>query len=164
MSEWDPWKRYEREFWRRYDDPWYRYDYERDRLSWDPWYRAEKERERMQWDPYYRTEKMIEKKYSDPEYRWRRYEERRMSGDWYEAYLENPRDPLVRERYMTITYNDIELPVHPRLSRKDLEVIGFVEMVSRVNRLLNPSVLDYIKVGFSIGFIGLILWWIFSFL
>jgi len=83
-DDWDPWKRYWREQERRQWDPWYRYEYERDRMSWDPYFRYLKEVERRNWDPGYR---------------WQKYEERRMSGDWYNLYMENPADPILRQRY-----------------------------------------------------------------
>lgn len=83
-DDWDPWKRY----WR-----------EQERRMWDPFYRYEYERDRMAWDPYFRVEKEIERRYGDPEFRWRKYEEKRNSGEWLEAYYENPLDPVLRQRY-----------------------------------------------------------------
>jgi len=68
-------------------------------MSWDPYFRYLKEQERMQWDPYFRLEKEIEKKHWDPEFRRKLYEEKRMSSQWYEAYMENPMDPLLRQRH-----------------------------------------------------------------
>jgi len=83
-NDWDPWRRY----WR-----------EQERRMWDPWYRYEYERERQQWDPFYRYLKEVERKQWDPEYRWRKYEEDKYSSRWYERYLENPADPILRQRY-----------------------------------------------------------------
>lgn len=87
MSEWDPLRRFERERERRY---------------WDPFARLEYERDRRSWDPYYRIEKEIERRYSDDLYRLQRHQERRMGSDWYEAYLENPNDLVLRQKYETL--------------------------------------------------------------
>jgi len=112
-DEWDPWKRYWREQERRMWDPLYRYKYERDRLTWDPFYRHMKEQERLQWDPWYRAVKEIERKYNDPEYRWRRYEESRYTSEWYERYMENPADLVLRDRYeMLYGRSDREVMEH----------------------------------------------------
>jgi len=66
---------------------------------WDSFYRYEYEKERERWDPYFRLEKEIQRKYTDSEYRWQKYEEKRMSGQWYNLYLENPMDPILRQRH-----------------------------------------------------------------
>lgn len=100
MSEWDPWRRFERERERRMRDPFYRIEYERDRPSWDsyyrmekemtdPFYRLEKHRDRLTWDPYYRIEWEREHR-DDPEVYWKRCEERRNSSEWVELYYEKP--------------------------------------------------------------------------
>jgi len=83
-DDWDPWKRY----WR-----------ERERLQWDPYFRYWREQDRLQWDPYFRYLKEVERKYSDSEYRWQKYEEDKYSSRWYRRYLENPADPILRQRY-----------------------------------------------------------------
>jgi len=79
MSEWDPWKRLERERERRLWDPLARLEYERDRLSWDPYYRMEKEMA----DPFYRLEKQREREFWDPMYRYERERERMREDSWY---------------------------------------------------------------------------------
>ncbi|ADM28755.1 hypothetical protein Igag_1963 [Ignisphaera aggregans DSM 17230] len=83
-DDWDPWKRYIRH---------------QERLQWDSWYRYEYERERQQWDPFYRYMKEVQRKQWDSEYRWQKYEEDKYSSRWYERYLENPADPILRQRY-----------------------------------------------------------------
>ncbi len=79
MSEWDPWRRYEKELERRMWDPFYRYEYERERMSWDPFYRMEKELT----DPWYRYEKQRERELWDPIYRFEREQERLREDSWY---------------------------------------------------------------------------------
>ena len=79
MSEWDPWKRYERERERRLWDPWARLEYERERYHSDPWYRYQKEQERMSWDPYFRAERQV----GDPLYRYEQEQQRLREDPWY---------------------------------------------------------------------------------
>ena len=79
MSEWDPWKRLERERERRLWDPLARLEYEQRRMMEDPFYRFEKERERMQWDPYFRAERQM----SDPLYRYEQEQQRLREDSWY---------------------------------------------------------------------------------
>ena len=69
MTEWDPWKRYERERERRLWDPWARLEYERERYYSDPLYRFEKDRERYYSDPFFRFEKEMDRLSWDPWYR-----------------------------------------------------------------------------------------------
>lgn len=156
MSEWDPWRRYEKERESRYWDPWYRVEYERDRLSWDP---------------HFRTEKEIERKYSDPEFRWRLYEEKRNSSDWLELYHENPMDPMLRRRYDD-PFDGVSSGISYFSSTgigsgKDMDenmerAWRLMRAISLYNQLYSRDWKFWLNLILKLGFIGFMIWWLLS--
>ena len=148
MSEWDPWKRFERKRERRLWDPFARLEYERDRLSWDPYYRMEKEMT----DPFYR----LEKHRDDPEVRMRRYEERRNSSEWLELYYENPLDPVLRRRYEAL-FRSAE-------NDEAVRTLRLFESVSRVNRMYDRGFGYWANLILKIGMLGFLIWFLWGLL
>ncbi len=149
-------KRWERRYW----DPFTRFEYERDRMSWDPYFRIEKEMDRLSWDPWYRAKKEIERRYNDPEYRWRLYEERRMNGDWFERYLENPRDPVLRDRYESL-FRDYSNSGRRELTENERRSLELLRAISLYNRLYDRGPGFWLRLIFKIGvlgFLGYLIW------
>ncbi len=153
MSEWDPWKRYEKERERRFWDPYYRYEYEQRKMMEDPFYRYERHLDRMSWDPAYRFEKEMNRLSWDP---WYRELKRR---EW--KYDEGA---LFRDRVLSDLgrgSND----VNDRASERKEDVPEWLE-VARAKAyasLYSPSWWDYLKLGFSLFMLGGLLYWLLTF-
>ena len=100
----------------------------------------------------FRTEKLIERKYNDSEYRMRLYEEKRGTSDWYEIYLENPMDPVLRRRYEMLFGRGSEI------DEGTARTIDLFKAVNMINKMYDRGVGFWLRLMFSLGTLGFLLW------
>ena len=157
MSEWDPWKRYERERERRMMDPWSRLEYERERYHTDPWYRYERDRERYFTDPMYRFEKEMDRLSWDPWYR----ELRRREWKYDEGNMFRDRVILGLDRG---TRGDVVRSTGTRqgASKEIPEWVEIAKIKAWADYYNGPGWLGWVKIGLSISMIiGALVWYFF---
>ena len=142
MSEWDPWKRYERERERRMMDPWARLEYERERYHSDPFFRFEKEMDRLSWDPWYRELRRRE---------WK-YDEGNMFRDRVLSDLDRGTKGNVVRSTSTRHSSDGEMP----------EWLEIGKIKAWADYYSGPKWLGWVKIGLSISMIvGALVWYFF---
>ena len=145
MSEWDPWKRYERERERRMWDPLASYEYERDRYHSDPWFRFERNRERYYTDPFYRFEKEMDRLSWDP---WYRELKRR---EW--KYDEGN---MFRDRVISnLEYDGGKSTSGISRGSSSFDEVWELSKVRAWGELIEgPKWLNYLKIALGFGFVG----------
>ena len=157
MSEWDPWRRYEREHERRIWDPLGRLEYQREREQWDPWYRLERNRERYFTDPMYRFEKEMDRLSWDPYYRTEKWREWKYDGE-----------AMFRDRVISDldrgTRGDVVRSTGTRQggSKEIPEWMEIAKIKAWADYYNGPSWLGWVKIGLSISMIiGALVWYFF---
>ena len=150
MSEWDPWKRFEKGRERRYWDPYYRIEYERERYFSDPWYRFDRDRERYFTDPFFKIERDMDRLSWDPYYRTEKWRE------W-----KHDSGAMFRDRVLL----DIDKEETSRELQQRREEHEWLEIarVKAYAKMYGPSIWDYIKLGFSLFMLGGLAYWLLTF-
>ena len=160
MSEWDPWKRLERERERRLWDPWARLEYERERYYSDPWYRFEKDREQYYTDPFFRFEKEMDRLSWDPWYRELR--RREWKYDEGNMYRERVLSDLDSKSLSGGSANSVS---SGRYSGREIpEWLEIGKIKAWADYYSGPKWLGWVKIGLSVSMIVSALVWYFFFL
>lgn len=80
-----------------------------------------------------------------------------MNSDWYEEYLKNSEDPILRERYKMMFGRN------QNISEESRKVLDLFEDISRMNQLYDrgPSFwLNLVLKIDMIGFLGYMVYWL----